>query len=61
MYTLVLLLVTGLLYDGMKDQYKVFSNGEKVESGSWSDNPHVSLEFSGPGLNIICSLWSLMV
>ena len=43
MYTLVLMLVAGLLYDGMKDQYKVFSNGEKVESGSWSDNPHVSL------------------
>ena len=26
----------------MKDQYKVISDGEKVETGSWSDNPYVS-------------------
>ena len=32
----------GLLCDAMKDQYKVISDGEKVDSGSWSDNPYVS-------------------
>ena len=25
----------------MKDQYKVYAEGEKVESGSWSDSPMV--------------------
>ena len=29
-----------LVYDGFKDLYKVFANGEKLDSGSWSgDNP----------------------
>ena len=32
---------TGLTYDAMKDQYKVYADGEKVESGSWSDSPFV--------------------
>ena len=35
----------GLLYDAMKDQYKVISDGEKVESGSWSDSPYVLRPF----------------
>jgi len=28
-------------YDAIKDQYKTYADGEKVESGSWSDNPHL--------------------
>ena len=26
----------------MKDQYKTYADGEKIESGAWSDNPFVS-------------------
>jgi len=28
-----------LTYNAMKDQYKTYAEGEKIESGSWSDNP----------------------
>jgi hypothetical protein len=38
--------LSGLLYNAMKDQYKVISDGEKVDSGSWSDNPYVSTDLS---------------
>ena len=30
-------------YDGFKDIYKVFIDGEKVESGSWSGEKQVDL------------------
>ena len=30
-----------LAYDVFKDTYKIYKNGEKVESGSWSENPNV--------------------
>ena len=33
----------GLVYNAMKDQYKVYADGEKVESGSWSDSPFVRI------------------
>ena len=33
---------SGLTYDAMKDQYKTYADGEKIESGAWSDNPFVS-------------------
>ena len=32
----------GLTYDAWKDTYKVYVDGEKMDSGSWSDNPNVS-------------------
>ena len=31
------------MYDLPKDQFKVFADGEKVNSGSWSENPNVSI------------------
>ena len=34
----------GLTYDVFKDTFKVYADGEKVESGSWSDNPNVKSE-----------------
>ena len=39
-------LLSGLLYNAMKNQYKVISDGEKVDSGSWSDNPYASTDLS---------------
>ena len=30
-----------LAYDVFKDTYKIYKNGEKMESGSWSENPNV--------------------
>ena len=33
----------GLVYDLPKDQFKVFADGEKVNSGSWSENPNVRI------------------
>ena len=35
--------LSGVTYDAIKDQYKTYADGEKVESGSWSDNPHVRI------------------
>ena len=34
----------GVVYNAMKDQYKVYADGEKVESGSWSDSPFVGIK-----------------
>ena len=31
----------GLAYDVYKDTFKIYADGEKVESGSWSENPNV--------------------
>ena len=31
-----------MAYDVFKDTYKIYADGEKVVSGSWSENPNVS-------------------
>ena len=31
----------GLAYDVFKDTFKIYADGVKVESGSWSENPNV--------------------
>ena len=33
--------MTGLAYDVYKDTFKIYADGVKVESGSWSENPNV--------------------
>ena len=33
----------GLAYDVLKDTFKIYADGVKVESGSWSENPNVRL------------------
>ena len=37
----------GLAYDVFKDTYKIYADGEKVVSGSWSENPNVSKKQKG--------------
>ena len=38
---LFLSFLAGLAYDVFKDTYKIYADGEKLESGSWSENPNV--------------------
>ena len=46
----------GVVYNAMKDMYKVYADGEKVESGSWSDSPFVGIKKIKLLINIILFL-----